>query len=389
MLNRSCKQVLRIALLVALVAPTSIFAQEQGAAPAPAVTIVKATMKALSDSATFSGRIEATHKVDILARVDGFIDSIGFSDGAKVKADDVLIKVEPEAYEAAITQIEGQIKSAEAKKTLADIELNRQQILLSKGDVAEKVVQEAEAQQGQIDGEIQQLQGSLQVAKLNLSYTEIKAPFDGRVGLTDLATGAYIGPNSGVLFTLSSVDPINVTFPVTEAELIDFRDHRSAEAGKPPLQLNLTLANGDVYKDLGTVDVVDTQVQTGTDTVLVRGVFPNSEGHLLDGQLVQVAVSAPSDEKSLVVPVQALQRDQKGYFVLTVGDDGKVAKTAISLDHISGADAVLSGGLSEGDPVITEGAQKVRVGMIVDAKEPQVPQPTPTPAKDTATEPTE
>lgn len=387
MLIKFRNQVLQLAALALFIAPISANAQEQGAVPAPVVTVVKAEMKSLSDNAVFSGRIEATHKVDILARVDGFIDSIGFTDGSKVKADEVLIKVEPDAYEAAITQIEGQIKSAEAKKTLADIELNRQQILLSKGDVAEKVVQEAEAQQGQIDGEIQQLQGSLQVAKLNLSYSEIKAPFDGRIGLTDLATGAYISPNSGVLFTLSSVDPINVTFPVTEAELLDFRDHRSAQAGKEPLQLSLTLANGDVYKELGTVDVVDTEVNTGTDTVLVRGVFPNSDGSLLDGQLVQVAVSAPSDEKSLVIPVQALQRNQAGYFVLTVGSDGKVAKTDVTLGHIVGADAALTDGLSEGDEVITEGAQKVRVGMVVDAQAPLVSPPTK--ADTTAAEPTE
>lgn len=381
-----CKQGLRFAAFAFLIAPIAAFAQEQKAAPAPApaVSVVKAEMKSLSDSASYTGRVEATNKVDILARVDGFINSIEFADGAKVKTDEVLIKIEPEAYEAAITQIDGQIKSAEAKKTLADIELNRQQILLSKGDVAEKVVQEAEAQQGQIDGEVQQLQGSLQVAKLNLSYTEIKAPFDGRVGLTDLSVGAYVSTNSGVLFTLSSVDPINVTFPVTDAELIDFQDRRSAQKGKNPLQLSLTLANGDVYKKLGTVGVVDTQVQAGTDSIMVRAVFPNPDGALLDGQLVEVTVTASSDEKSLVIPVQSLQRDQKGYFVLTVGSDNKVVKTDISVDHISGTDAVLSDGLSEGDSVITEGAQKVRVGMVVDAQEPQAPQPSAdgkTPAK--------
>ncbi len=386
MLSSSYKQKLRFAAIAFFIAPITAFAQEQGTAPAPAVTVVKAEMKSLAESATFSGRIVAVHKVEILARVQGFIQNVGFEDGARVKADDVLVKIEPDAYEAAITQIQGQIKSAGAKKTLADIELDRQQILLDKGDVAEKVVQEAQAQQGQVDGELLQLQGSLKIAQLDLSYTEIKAPFDGRVGLTHLATGAYISPNSGTLFTLSSVDPINVVFPITETELIDFRDHISAEAGKQPLQLSLTLANGDVYKDLGKVAVVDTEVQAGTDTVLVRGVFPNPDGRLLDGQLVQVAVTAPSDEKSLVVPVLALQRDQKGYFVLTVGDDGKVAKTEVSLDHISGSDAVLSGGLSEGDPVITEGGQKVRVGMVVNAQAPQVPQPATgegTPAKPT------
>jgi membrane fusion protein, multidrug efflux system len=387
MLNKFRNQAPKLVALALFIAPISAYAQEQEAAPAPVVTVVKAEMKSLSDNAVYSGRIEATHKVDILARVDGFIETVGFSDGSNVKADDVLVTIEPDAYKAEITQIEGQIKSAKAKKELADIELNRQQILLSKGDVAEKVVQEAEAQQGQIDGEIQQLQGSLQVAQLNLSYSEIKAPFDGRIGLTDLAAGAYIGPNSGVLFTLSSVDPIKVAFPVTEAELLEFRDHRGAQAGKEPLQLSLMLANGDVYKELGTVDVVDTKVNTGTDTVLVRGVFPNPDGSLLDGQLVEVAVSVPSDEKSLVIPAQALQRNQAGYFVLTVGADSKVVKTDVTIGKIVGANASLTDGLSEGDEVITEGAQKVRVGMVVDAQAPLVSPPAT--AKVTVSEPTE
>ncbi|WP_217352357.1 efflux RND transporter periplasmic adaptor subunit [Ruegeria sp. HKCCC2117] len=349
--------------------PSHVIAQDSETKPKVSVTATQ--LKPVSLTEIFTGRVEAVNRVDLIARVPGFVKSINFKDGSAVKAADVLIEIEPDSYEAAVTEIQGQIQAAQAAKKLADIELDRQQKLLAKGDTPQAVVQKAEAQQGQADGQILELQGSLQNAQLNLSYTKIAAPFDGRVGLTDLSVGAFVSPEGGALLSLSSVDPIHVTFPVTEAELLEFRSRRAKASASEPLNLQLVLADGTTYGQTGSIDVIDTEVQSGTDSVLVRGSFPNPDGALIDNQLVRVVVTDPSQEKSLVIPAKALQKDQSGYFVFTVGSDAKAKKTQIQLDRVEGTEAVVSSGLSEGDQVITDGLQKVHAGVEVSVSTPK------------------
>nr|WP_302478602.1 efflux RND transporter periplasmic adaptor subunit [Ruegeria arenilitoris] len=349
--------------------PSLVIAQDSQTKPK--VTVTTAEMKAVSLTEVFTGRIEALNRVDLIARVPGFVKSINFKDGSSVKAADVLIEIEPDSYEATVTEIQGQIQAAQAAKKLADIELDRQQKLYSTGDTPEAVVQKAQAQQGEADGHVLELQGSLQNAQLDLSYTKITAPFDGRIGLTDLSVGAFVSPEGGTLLSLSSIDPIHVTFPVTEAELLEFRARRAKASGTEPLKLQLILADGTTYGAMGSIEVIDTQVQSGTDSVLVRGSFPNPDGSLIDNQLVRVIVTDPTQDKSLVIPAKALQRDQSGFFVFTVGSDGKVEKKQIQLDRTEGTEAVISDGLSEGDQVITDGLQKVHAGVEVSISTPQ------------------
>ncbi|MEM7237868.1 MAG: efflux RND transporter periplasmic adaptor subunit [Pseudomonadota bacterium] len=264
--------------------------------------------------------------------------------------------------------MEGQIQSAEAEDKLAGIEVARQRTLFEKDTVAEAVVQRAEAEQGKIAGQIVELQGSLRAAELDLSYTTVTAPFDGRVGLTDIDIGAFVEHGSGALVSLSSIDPIYVTFPVAETVLIDFRAKRDADPAGPPVSARITLANGSVYPRAGTIEVVDTTVQAGTDTIRVRASFPNPSGTLLDGQLVELTVTDRAAETSLTIPVQSLQRDQAGYFTMVVGSDGKVEKRILTLDRIADLRAIIADGLSEGEQVIFEGVQRVRAGIEVTAE---------------------
>ncbi len=351
--------------------PSTVMAQENQ--PKPKVTVTAAEMKPVSLTEVFTGRVVAVNRVDLIARVPGYVKSINFKDGSTVKAADVLIEIEPDSYEATVTEIQGQIQAAQAAKKLADIELDRQQKLYAKGDTPQAVVQKAEAQQGEADGHVLELQGSLQNAQLDLSYTKITAPFDGRIGLTDLSVGAFVSPEGGTLLSLSSIDPINVTFPVTEAELLEFRARRAKASDSEPLKLQLILADGTTYGESGSIEVTDTQVQSGTDTVLVRGSFPNAEGSLIDDQLVRVLVTDPTQDKSLVIPAKALQKDQSGYFVFTVGSDNKVEKKPIQLERTEGAEAVISSGLTEGDQVVTDGLQRVHAGIEVSISTPQSP----------------
>lgn len=345
---------------------TSTHAQDT---PPPAVVVAPVQSEELSLSAVFTGRVDAVQHVEIRARVDGFVQNVGFAEGQTVTSGDVLFEIEPDAYEAAVQQIEGQIDSAQAQKTLAEIDLQRQQELLDREVAAEVTVQRAEATAGDIDGQIVQLEGALKEAKLNLSYTDVVAPFDGRVGLTEFDLGAYIGPETGTLVTLASIDPTYVTFPVPEATFLDVRKrHQEAGTATTP-DAQITLANGDVYDHTGKVEIIDTVVQPGTDTILIRASFPNPDGLLRDGQLVAIKLVENDAETALTFPVEALQRDQAGYFVYTVGDDDTVAKTPIEVDRIEGARVAISSGLTEGQNVITEGIQKVQPGAKVQVQQ--------------------
>lgn len=341
--------------------------------PQPAVIAAPASNQPLAYSEVFTGRVTAVQRIDLRARVSGFLTAIGFKEGNRVDAGAVLFEIEPDAYQAAVTQVEGQIASAEAEKKLADIDLARQQELVTKQVAAEVTLQQAEANVGNIEGQIQQLQGALQRAQLDLSYTKVVAPFAGRVGLTDYDVGAFVGPESGVLANLSSIDPVYVTFPVSEATLINVRNRLVGKDTKADLdsddgtgfEAQITLANGDIYPEKGRIVIVDTEVQTGTDTIIVRAEFANPDGLLRDGQLVSIEIIEEAGETALTVPVKALQRDQTGYFVMTVDDTGKVAKTPIEVARISGMQVAIASGLNEGQQVITDGLQKVRPGMMV------------------------
>ncbi len=338
----------------------------QSNAPLPAVTVTPASEASVDASETFTGRVEPINGVEVRARISGFVQEIGFVEGGQITEGDMLFRIEPDAYEAAVMEVRGRLAAAEAEKTLADIEVDRQATLLERETVAEAVLQRAQAEQGKIIGQIDELKGSLRAAELNLSYTQVLAPFTGRVGFTEIDIGAFVGPESGTLLHLSSIDPIYVSFPVSEAALLDFRARRAANPEHGALAVELTLANGAAYEPKGTVELVDTRVQAGTDTVLVRATFPNPDGLLLDGQLVTVRLVEEATELSIVVPATALQRDQAGYFVFVVGEGNTAERRPITPGETAGMSIVVSEGLEVGEQVVVEGMQRVRPGAEVD-----------------------
>ncbi len=350
--------------LTLILAPIVCFAQATEP-PLPGVIVSPVTSDTLAYEQAFTGRVTAVQHIDLRARISGFVTAVDFEEGVEVDEGAVLFEVEPEAYEAAVTQVQGQIMSAEAEKKLADIELARQTELVAKDVAAETTAQQAEANVGNVLGKLQQLQGELQQAQLNLSYTKVIAPFAGRIGFTDIDVGAFVSPEIGVLASLSSIDPIYVTLPISESLLFEVHKRLEGQEEKDEVSAYLTLSNGARYEHAGVVAVVDTTVQTGTDTILLRVRFDNPEGLLRDGQLVTVALTEDSNDAVLTIPIKALQRDQAGYFVMTVDSDGVVSKAPIEVARISGMKVAIASGLEEGQAVITDGVQKVREGMKV------------------------
>jgi membrane fusion protein (multidrug efflux system) len=339
----------------------------QAAPPPPAVTVVAVAKEEVRPSVSFTGRVQAHDKVDLRARVEGFLDKRLFREGQDVKESDLLFMIEQAPYQASIAEIKADIQRAEAASTLAGLELERASQLAAREVGTQKRLDETTAKQAEARGQIARLKASLEKAELQLSYTEIRAPLAGRISRAAVSAGNYVAPSSGTLATIVRQDPIHVTFPVTQREMLRLRKER--KDGDPEPAISVLLADGNRYAQSGKVDFIDVTVNQGTDTVQVRAEFPNPDRILVDGQLVTVVAEVGKAETSLLIPQQTLQVDQAGPFVLVVDQTNKVEVRRIEGGPAPDARVAVTKGLSAGEKVITEGIQKVRPGQAVQATE--------------------
>lgn len=335
------------------------------AAPPPAVTVILAAEQDLRPSVNFSGRVEALEKVDLRARIEGFLDKKTFADGAKVKTGDLLFVIEQAPYQAAVNAAQAAVAIAQARFDRSEIEFSRQTTLVNKEAAAQTKLDDAKAARDEAKGALDKAQADLAQAQLQLSYTEIKAPIDGRIGKSILSVGNYVGPSSGILATIVSQTPIGVTFPVSQREILAVKEQSGTGTDLSKLTVYVELGQGRRYEQAGTLDFVDVTVNPGTDAVNVRAIFPNAKAFLTDGQLVTAIVQAAVAEPMIVIPTQALQIDQQGTYVLTVDKEDKIAVTRVTVGRQAEQGVAIASGLSAGDRVVVEGVQKVRPGQAV------------------------
>jgi membrane fusion protein (multidrug efflux system) len=340
----------------------------QASAPPPAVTVVKVVSADVKPTASFTGRVEAMFKVDLRARVDGFLEKRLFKEGADVKEGELLFVIEKGLYQAAVDQAKAGIATADATLKLADIEVGRQSELLQKNVGTQAKLDQVTATQGEARGNMLAQKATLEKAQLQLGYTDIAAPIAGRIGRSNLSVGYFVGPNSGTLATIVSQDPIYVSFPVSQREIMAVRKDQGTTKANEFL-IYLQLADGSRYASPGELNFLDVTVNQGTDTVQVRATFPNPNRILVDGQLVNVVAELGKGQSLLQVPQQALQLDQTGVFVLVVDKDNKVQVRRVETGQSVGTAISVLKGLNAGDLVISEGIQKVRPGQVVQATE--------------------
>jgi membrane fusion protein (multidrug efflux system) len=208
-------------------------------------------------------------------------------------------------------------------------------------------------------------EANLQTAQINLAYTHIQSPIGGRIGRTSVTKGNVVGPDSGVLTSIVSQDPMYVTFPVSQREFLRYQ-----EAGTRPdrekISVQIRFSDGTLYNQIGRVDFVNPSVDRSTDTVVVRASIPNAEGALRDGQLVRVQLQTGTPEEKVLVPQAALIADQAGVYVFVV-ENGKAVVKRVKPGGQEGVESVLENGLAGGEQVIVDGLQRVRPGLAVRA----------------------
>jgi len=334
--------------------------------PPPAVGVVTAAKRPVAEGVTFVGRVQAIDKVDLVARVEGFLQQRAYTEGQEVKAGDLLFVLEKDTYQASVDQAQANLASAQATADNAKLQTERARELIKNQNVAQSTLDDRIAAEKSAVASVQQNQAALEQAQINLGYTEIKAPFDGRVGISTFSVGALVGPSTGTLATIVSQDPIYVVFPVSDRFIQDVQQASGSGRVEPQdVVVHLTLANGSAYPEVGKIDFTDVKVDQNTDTLQVRAVFANPNRILTDGQYARVTAERKDPVEALVIPQRAILTDQTGNFVLVVGEGNKAAAKHITTGANQGADVVVQQGLNDGDVVIVDGVQKVRPGQEV------------------------
>lgn len=340
----------------------------QNAVPPPAVSVSPVVTRHVTETGEFVGRVTAINKVDVVARVPGFIEERTFTEGQAVKTGDLLFRIEQATYKAAVEQQQANLAKAKAAEVNASLQLERGKELVRTNNIPLSTLDQRAADEATAKANVLEAQALLDQAEINLGYTEVRSPIDGKIGIAYFTVGNLVGPSSGKLATIVSQDPIYVIFQASERDVLNYKRRVAESADKNPhVTVHIRLPNGADYPHAGLTNLLDVQVDPNTDTVAVRAQFPNPEGLLIPDGIVGVTVERGAPRSALVVPQAAVQLDQAGHYVLLVDSAKKVELRRVTTGVEQGRDVVVTEGLKEGELVIVEGIQKVHPGQVVDA----------------------
>jgi membrane fusion protein, multidrug efflux system len=352
-------------------------AAQQPAGP-PAVGVVRAARQQITQTDEFVGRVQAVGRVALVARVTAFLEKRMFVEGSEVKKDDLLYRLEQPPFQAQVDAAKSTVDQLDAQHRNAQVALARAQELLQRNAGTQATVDSALATERALAAQIDGAKAQLKTAEINLGYTEIRAPIDGKISSSSVTEGNVVSPTTGTLATLVSQDPMYVIFPVSQRAVLDLRNRYAGKGGFNAVVLKLMLPDGSIYDQDGRANYVSPTVTENTDTVNIRGVFPNpvlvamrpgqpTVRQLTDGEFVTVIVEGVQPITVLAIPRAAVLSDQQGDYVYVIDAQHRAQIRRIQLGQSTPATAVITNGLSEGELVISEGLQRVRPGQEVSA----------------------
>ena len=357
-----------VALLVALLAGCDNSAAQNVAPPPPAVSTADVVIKPISQWDAFNGRIEAVQSVQLRPRVSGYIDKVNYTEGDEVKKGQVLFTIDDRTYRAAREQAQAELVRARNQAALARSESGRTEKLIGSQAISTEVWEQRRSSAAQAQSNVLAAQAQFDLAQLNLDFTRVIAPIDGRASRAMITAGNLVttGDSASVLTTLVSLDKVYVYFDVDEATFLRYQNDGRRTAKLP---VKVGLVGEDGYPHQGIVDFTDNQLNAGTGTIRMRALLENAERRFTPGLFARVQMPGSAEFNAMLINDKSVMTDQDRKFVYIVDKDGKAQRRDIEVGRVAGGLRIVQKGLAAGDRVIVDGMQKVFMpGMPVAAK---------------------
>lgn len=344
--------------------------------PSPDVSVAEVTQSAVPIVMEFSGTIKAKKIVDIIPRVSGYIDKRYFEEGTFVKKGDPLYLIDPRPYKARLDAYNAQLELDQAGLVFWEKEIERYTSLAQQGAASQEKKEGVTAKRDETRAAVEKDKADIENARLELSYTNITAPFSGRTQQTRINVGQLVHQQRDVLTTLVQIDPIYVIFSMSRRDVFEAQKLQEEGLGFKTwkdFRVELILPDGSLYAHPGTLNFVSAQIDPATDSLTVRAVFPNpsqqsQEAVLIPGQYVPVRLTVGKNPNALLIPEPALVESQIGNQVYVVDKDNKVESRTVEVRRSYQHQWIITKGLKKGEKVIVEGTQKVRPGVVVNPR---------------------
>ncbi len=357
-------------LLAASVALTSCAEQQKQAPPPPVVTVMSVGQQTVPVYSEWIGQTRGSVNVEIRARVEGFLERVSYTEGTFVRAGQVLYQIDPSKYQAALSQSQGLLAQSEANLGRATQDVVRYKPLVQENAISREEYETAVSIQKANEATVSAQRGTVQKARLDLSYCTVTSPIDGLAGKTEVQIGNLVGRGDNTLLTtVSKIDPIRVRFSLSEQELLRYRRQmQQTGASAADLDLSLILADGSVHPHRGRLVLADNAIDASTGTLLLEAEFPNPDNFIRPGQFARVRAAVQRKDDALLVPQRAITELQGQARVAVVNEKNVVRFRNVHLGPRVGNAYVVEVGLKKGERIVVDGLQKVREGIPVQPK---------------------